>query len=141
MRPRKVALLGATGSIGRQAVEIVKHSPELELCAVMSASQPLDQVVAEHHCRHSQVGGSAIPLLEASNPDVVLNAIVGFAGVDATLWALEHGVTLALARVHPPVAALWRRAGLSDDVVAGTFESVAAAVATLQARAGRGTTA
>jgi 1-deoxy-D-xylulose-5-phosphate reductoisomerase len=105
MRPRKVALLGATGSIGRQAAEIVKHSPELELCAVMSASQPLDQIAAEHRCRHSQVGGSAIPLLEASNPDVVLNAIVGFAGVEATLWALEHGVTLALANKESLVAA------------------------------------
>ncbi len=38
-------------------------------------------------------------------PDIVLNAIVGFAGVEATLWALEHGVTLALANKESLVAA------------------------------------
>jgi len=51
------------------------------------------------------VGGSAVQLLEASDPDVVLNAIVGFAGVEATLWTLEHGVTLALANKESLVAA------------------------------------
>ncbi len=38
-------------------------------------------------------------------PDVVLNAIVGFAGVRATLWALERGVALALANKESLVAA------------------------------------
>ena len=44
-------------------------------------------------------------MLEAAQPDVVLNAVVGFAGVGATLWALEHGVTLALANKESLVAA------------------------------------
>jgi 1-deoxy-D-xylulose-5-phosphate reductoisomerase len=44
-------------------------------------------------------------LLERSRPDIVLNAIVGFAGVEATLWALEAGVTLALANKESLVAA------------------------------------
>ena len=44
-------------------------------------------------------------LLERSEPDVVLNAVVGFAGVRATLWALERGVTLALANKESLVAA------------------------------------
>jgi 1-deoxy-D-xylulose-5-phosphate reductoisomerase len=105
MRPRKVALLGATGSIGRQAIEIVEQSPELELCALMSGTRPLDGLAAAHEVRHIQVGGSAVPLLEASAPEIVLNAIVGFAGVEATLWALEHGVTLALANKESLVAA------------------------------------
>ena len=43
------------------------------------------------------VGGDAIELLERSEPDVVLNAIVGFAGLRATLWTLERGLRLALA--------------------------------------------
>ena len=51
------------------------------------------------------MGGSACELLDASEPDVVLNAIVGFAGVEATLWALERGVTLALANKESLVAA------------------------------------
>jgi 1-deoxy-D-xylulose-5-phosphate reductoisomerase len=102
---RRVALLGATGSIGRQSVEIVSSHPELELCALQSWSTPLDELAAEHAVEHVQVGGDPVDLLERSAPDVVLNAIVGFAGVHATLWALEHGVTLALANKESLVAA------------------------------------
>jgi 1-deoxy-D-xylulose 5-phosphate reductoisomerase len=43
---KKVALLGATGSIGRQTIEIVNAHPELELCAVASGSAPLDDIDA-----------------------------------------------------------------------------------------------
>jgi 1-deoxy-D-xylulose-5-phosphate reductoisomerase len=51
------------------------------------------------------VGGDLTELLERAQPDVVLNAVVGFAGLPATLWALEHGVTLALANKESLVAA------------------------------------
>jgi 1-deoxy-D-xylulose-5-phosphate reductoisomerase len=98
-------LLGATGSIGRQAVEVVAAHPELELCALQSRSAPLDVLTAEHRVDHVQVGGDPVVLLERAEPDVVLNAIVGFAGVGATLWALERGVTLALANKESLVAA------------------------------------
>ena len=102
---KRVALLGATGSIGRQAVEIVAGSEELELCALMSGTQPLAALAAVLGVEHVQVGGAATALLDASKPDIVLNAIVGFAGVEATLWALERGVTLALANKESLVAA------------------------------------
>ena len=102
---RRIALLGATGSIGRQAVEVVARNPELELCALASGSTALDDLAAEHGVEHVQVGGDVTALLEVAEPDVVLNAIVGFAGVRATLWALEHGVTLALANKESLVAA------------------------------------
>jgi 1-deoxy-D-xylulose-5-phosphate reductoisomerase len=98
---RRVALLGATGSIGRQAIEIVEAHPELELCAVASGSSPLDDVEAPL----KQVGGDVGELLDRAQPDVVLNAVVGFAGIHATLWALEHGVDLALANKESLVAA------------------------------------
>ena len=94
---RRVALLGATGSIGRQAIEVVATHPELELCALQSRTSALDGLAAEHGVEPAQVGGDAVALLERCEPDVVLNAVVGFAGVAATLWALEYGVTLALA--------------------------------------------
>ena len=96
----RVALLGATGSIGRQALEIVSADPELELVAAASGSQPIDGLAPL-----TQVGGDLAELLERSQPDVVLNAVVGFAGLPATLWALEHGVTLALANKESLVAA------------------------------------
>src|ERR687896_689048 len=102
---RRVALLGATGSIGRQAIEVVERNPELELCALASGSTRLDTLAAEHGVEHVQVGGNVTALLEAAEPDIVLNAVVGFAGVRATLWALEHGVTLALANKESLVAA------------------------------------
>jgi 1-deoxy-D-xylulose-5-phosphate reductoisomerase len=102
---KRVALLGATGSIGAQAIDIVERSPELELCALMSGSKPLAELAAAHGVEHIQVGGSAAALLRAGEPDIVLNAIVGFAGVEATLWALERGITLALANKESLVAA------------------------------------
>jgi 1-deoxy-D-xylulose-5-phosphate reductoisomerase len=101
LRVRRVALLGATGSIGRQAIEIVEAHPALELCAAASGTAPLEGVDAPL----KQVGGDLTELLERAEPDVVLNAVVGFAGLPATLWALEHGVTLALANKESLVAA------------------------------------
>jgi 1-deoxy-D-xylulose-5-phosphate reductoisomerase len=98
---KRVALLGATGSIGRQAIEIVEAHPELELCAAASRSSPLDGIDAPF----TQVGGDLTELLDRAEPDVVLNAVVGFAGIHATLWTLERGVDLALANKESLVAA------------------------------------
>jgi len=97
---KRVALLGATGSIGRQAIEIIEAHPELELCAASSGSTPLDDVDAPL----KQVGGDLAELLERADPDVVLNAVVGFAGIHATLWAVENDVPLALANKESLVA-------------------------------------
>jgi 1-deoxy-D-xylulose-5-phosphate reductoisomerase len=109
---KRVALLGATGSIGRQALEIIHAHPELELVAAASGSQPIDGLAPL-----TQVGGDPVGLLERAEPDVVLNAVVGFAGLSATLWTLEQGIDLALANKESLVAAgelakeAWRRGG------------------------------
>jgi 1-deoxy-D-xylulose-5-phosphate reductoisomerase len=97
---RRVAVLGATGSIGRQALEVIDGHPGLELIAASSGSQPIEGLAPL-----TQVGGDPRELLEQAEPDVVLNAIVGFAGVTATLWSLERGVDLALANKESLVAA------------------------------------
>src|ERR671935_1173071 len=97
---KRIALLGATGSIGRQALEIIEGHPELELVAAASGSQPIDGLAPL-----TQVGGDPTGLLERAMPDLVLNAVVGFAGLPATLWALERGVDLALANKESLVAA------------------------------------
>jgi 1-deoxy-D-xylulose-5-phosphate reductoisomerase len=116
-RETRIALLGATGSIGRQALEVIAGDERLAACALASASQPLDELAAVHGAEHVQIGGDLTRVLEASRPDLVLNAVVGFAGVGATLWALEHGVTLALANKESLVAAgdlaieAWERGG------------------------------
>jgi len=109
---KRVALLGATGSIGRQSLEIIEAHPELELVAAASGSQPINGLAPL-----TQVGGDLTELLERAEPDLVLNAVVGFAGLDATLWALERGIALALANKESLVVAgelaiaAWERGG------------------------------
>jgi 1-deoxy-D-xylulose-5-phosphate reductoisomerase len=97
---KRIALLGATGSIGRQALEIIDAHPDLELVAAACGSRPIDGLAPL-----TQVGGDPSDLLERAQPDVVLNAVVGFAGLPATLWALERGIDLALANKESLVAA------------------------------------
>jgi 1-deoxy-D-xylulose-5-phosphate reductoisomerase len=97
---KRIALLGATGSIGRQAIEVIDAHPGLELVAASSGTTPIDGLAPL-----TQTGGDPTELLERAQPDVVLNAVVGFAGLRPTMWALEHGVTLALANKESLVAA------------------------------------
>jgi 1-deoxy-D-xylulose-5-phosphate reductoisomerase len=65
----------------------------------------------------TQVGGDLTDLLERARPDVVLNAVVGFAGLPATFWALERGIDLALANKESLIAggelatAAWKEGG------------------------------
>jgi 1-deoxy-D-xylulose-5-phosphate reductoisomerase len=97
---KRVALVGATGSIGTQAVEIIEAHPDLELVAAASGSRRIDGLAPL-----TQVGGDLTGLLEQAEPDVVLNAVVGFAGLPVTMWTLERGIDLALANKESLVAA------------------------------------
>ena len=96
----RIALMGATGSIGRQALEVIEANDGLELVAATSGSTPIDGLAPL-----TQVSGDPTDLLERAKPDIVLNATLGFAGLPATMWALESGVTLALANKESLVAA------------------------------------
>ena len=75
---RRVALLGATGSIGRQAIEVVRAHPDLELCAAMSGSTSLAEVAVG--VPHTQVGGDARELLEDDLPTAIPEARVDHMG-------------------------------------------------------------
>jgi 1-deoxy-D-xylulose-5-phosphate reductoisomerase len=97
---KRIALLGATGSIGRQAIEVIEANDGLELVAATSGTSQIDGLAPL-----TQTGGDPTELLERANPDLVLNAVVGFAGLVPTMWALERGVTLALANKESLVAA------------------------------------
>jgi 1-deoxy-D-xylulose-5-phosphate reductoisomerase len=106
---KRVALFGATGSIGTQALEIVDAHPGLELCALAAGTRAseLRAIAADRGVAHLSIDGDPPldVLVGESNPDVVLNAVVGFAGLPATLAALDEGIDLALANKESLVAA------------------------------------
>jgi 1-deoxy-D-xylulose-5-phosphate reductoisomerase len=79
---------------------VIAANPRLELVAASSGTTPIDALAPL-----TQVGGDPAELLERAEPDVVLNATLGFAGLSATMWTLERGVTLALANKESLVAA------------------------------------
>ena len=60
---KRIALLGATGSIGGQALEIIDARSDLELVAAASGSQPIEGLAPL-----TQVGGDLVELLEAPTP-------------------------------------------------------------------------
>jgi 1-deoxy-D-xylulose-5-phosphate reductoisomerase len=132
-------VLGATGSIGTQALEIIAASPELRCCglAAGSADEPLVEAAAVHGVELIALADDAaaerararfpgrvlagpdglLTLVRECAADVVLNGVVGAAGLRATLAAFEAGADVALANKESLVAggelvlAAQRRAG------------------------------
>jgi 1-deoxy-D-xylulose-5-phosphate reductoisomerase len=123
---RSVAVLGATGSIGTQALEIVGANPGLRACALAAGSDHAGVVaLARAHgverialvdpdaaaaARAGFAGevlegpGGVERLVTEAGADVVLNAIVGAAGLRATMATLAAGADLALANKESLVA-------------------------------------
>jgi 1-deoxy-D-xylulose-5-phosphate reductoisomerase len=104
----RVAILGSTGSIGRQAVQVVKDHPErfqvVGLCAHTDGERVEEQARALHVGRTGLGAEAAVDLATLNEADVVLNAIVGAAGLRASVAALDAGKTLALANKESLVA-------------------------------------
>lgn len=105
---RRVVILGSTGSIGRQAIEVITANPDrLELVGVVAGSDAdaLQAQVAELKIAHHGLGAAAaLDLATLDEADIVLNAVVGAAGLSASVAALEAGKTLALANKESLVA-------------------------------------
>ena len=121
---RRLTILGSTGSIGRQALDVVRQYPDrfeiVGLCAGRDA-EALAKQAEEFHPEYVALEstttdplhgldaellsgpGSAETLAEAP-ADVVLNGIVGFAGLAATVGALGAGNQVALANKESLVA-------------------------------------
>lgn len=113
--PIGIALLGATGSIGETAQRVVARHPERFRFAAMTANGNVDglaKAVAQWKPEYAGIvepGSANVPngwgrgaqcLVDAAqhpSASVVLNAVVGAAGLDATLAALEAGKRVALA--------------------------------------------
>jgi 1-deoxy-D-xylulose-5-phosphate reductoisomerase len=112
---RRLTILGSTGSVGRQALDVVRAHPDRFDVVGLSASSNAElllrqavefepDVVALESPRFLPslgcevlAGPGSSGRLAAMPADVVLNAIVGFAGLAATIAALEAGNRLALA--------------------------------------------
>ena len=125
---RTVALLGATGSIGTQTLEVLRRAPEGFDLVAIAGGQRLEElaaiakefavarvgVVCEDDRRTMAelvgprvevvVGARGLAEL-AQSADIVVNAVVGFAGLPVTLGALEAGRRLALANKESLIAA------------------------------------
>lgn len=98
---RSVIILGSTGSIGTQALDVIRANPrrfEVVGLAVGSNRAALEAQAAEFGVEHTAVGiDEAVQLVRDVDADVVLNGITGSVGLGPTLAALERGATLALA--------------------------------------------
>ncbi len=101
MTPRDVVVLGSTGSIGTQALEIVRANPDrfrvVGLTAGGSDPELFERQVAEFAPAYHGLGEEASTEAAAHPCDVVLNGITGAVGLRPTLAALDAGTTLALA--------------------------------------------
>jgi 1-deoxy-D-xylulose-5-phosphate reductoisomerase len=128
MTSSRVALAGSTGSIGTQTLEVLAAEPDrFELTALGASGRNLEQLVAQAEAHRPKVVAVAddrvateltarLPQCEiragegalaslATEADVVVNGVVGFAGLPVTLATLEAGRRLALANKESLIAA------------------------------------
>ncbi len=124
---RTVSLMGSTGSVGTQALDVIRKEPERFRVHALAAQRSVEDLVAQvaefrptlvvigDPARYGEVreavpAGTEVMVGEeglvaaARGADVVLNAVVGFAGLPVTMAALESGKRLALANKESLIA-------------------------------------
>ena len=124
---RSVSLMGSTGSVGTQALDVIRAEPGRFRVHALAAHRSADVLVAQAAEFHPDVVVIGDPALQAAvrdavpsgievlageegmvaaarGADVVLNAVVGFAGLPVTMAALEAGRRLALANKESLIA-------------------------------------
>lgn len=98
---RRVTVLGSTGSIGVQALEVIAANRDrFEVVGLGAGSNRalIERQAAEFGVEHISLGAAeAEQLVRSVSADVVLNGITGSVGLGPTLATLETGTTLALA--------------------------------------------
>lgn len=131
MKKRRVAILGSTGSIGRQALDVIRQHRDLfevELLTANNSGELLirqaiefdaNSVVICNEDKYDEVADalqdkgikvfagmdSVCSLVAGSNIDIVLTAMVGFSGLASTVAAIKAGKAIALANKETLVAA------------------------------------
>lgn len=130
MNRRHIAIIGSTGSIGRQALDVVRQHPELFEVEMISANNNAELLISQarefkpnaavicNEARYREVADaldgsdtkvfagmdSVCDLAGADNVDIVLTATVGFSGLRPTIRAIEAGKIIALANKETLVA-------------------------------------
>lgn len=128
---KRVAILGSTGSIGTQALEVIAANPEIFSVSVLTAGGNADllieqavkfkpeEVVICNEQHYERVKAALFPfsikvyssasalvsVVESDNVDVVLTAMVGYAGLLPTIHAIKAGKDIALANKETLVVA------------------------------------
>ncbi|AGY52921.1 1-deoxy-D-xylulose 5-phosphate reductoisomerase [Bacteroidales bacterium CF] len=128
---RRVAILGSTGSIGKQALEVISGHPEMFEVVTLTANTNAqllikqakefdpDSVVIASEAKYDEVFKALDPLgikvftgedsiseiVRSSTIDIVLTAMVGFSGLKPTVEAIKAGKAIALANKETLVAA------------------------------------
>ena len=131
MRKRRIAILGSTGSIGRQALDVIRQHRDLfevELLTANNNSRLLAEQAIEFDAnnavicnsdKYKEVSEALRPyytkvfagmqsvsdLVAGDETDIVLTSMVGFSGLESTVAAIRAGKTIALANKETLVAA------------------------------------
>ena len=131
MEKRRIAILGSTGSIGRQALDVVSQHRdlfEIELLTANNSAQLLisqaiefnannvvicnevkygevERALAPHYIKVFAGMQSVCDLVCSDRIDIVLTSMVGFSGLSSTVAAIKAGKTIALANKETLVAA------------------------------------
>ena len=131
MEKRRIAILGSTGSIGRQALDVIRQHRDLFEVELLTANNSTDLLISQaiefeanavvicNEDRYLEVKGALDPhyikvfagmqsvcdLVVGDNIDIVLTSMVGFSGLSSTVAAVKAGKTIALANKETLVAA------------------------------------
>ena len=131
MEKRHIAILGSTGSIGRQALDVIGQHRDLFEVELLTANNSTDLLIRQaiefdvnavvicNENKYQEVKEALDPhdikvfagmqsvcdLVTGSNIDIVLTSMVGFSGLSSTVAAVKAGKTIALANKETLVAA------------------------------------
>ena len=131
MEKRRIAILGSTGSIGRQALDVIRQHRDLFEVELLTANNSTDLLISQaiefdanavvicneekyrevkealdpHDIKVFAGMQSVCDLVTGDNIDIVLTSMVGFSGLSSTVAAVKAGKTIALANKETLVAA------------------------------------
>lgn len=131
MEKRRIAILGSTGSIGRQALDVISQHKDLFEVELLTANNSSDLLIKQaiefnanavvicNESKYTEVAEALEPhyikvfagmksvcdLVSGDNIDIVLTSMVGFSGLESTISAVKAGKTIALANKETLVAA------------------------------------